>query len=103
MQLKPIIAIHQPPIGQRKSTKTSYDGNTSLDNNMKHRAPCSSRGYNGLRESGPLNIDGDGDGDVGEDDGGVGVGRGDDDGPRRHSGATKSKGERAPLLLILLP
>ena len=25
---------------------------------MKHKAPCSSRGYNGLRESGPLNIDG---------------------------------------------
>ena len=26
---------------------------------------------------------------------------GDDDGPRRRSGATGSKGERAPLLLIL--
>jgi len=25
---------------------------------MKHKAPCSSRGYSGLRESGPLNIDG---------------------------------------------
>ena len=43
---------------------------------------------------------GEGDGDVGEDDG-VGVDRGDDDGPRRCSGATGSKGERAPLLLIL--
>ena len=46
---------------------------------------------------------GEGDGDVGEDGGGVGVDRGDDDGPRRRSGATGSKGERAPLLLLLLP
>ena len=45
---------------------------------------------------------GEGDGDVGEDDGGVGEDRGGDDGPRRRSGATGSKGERAPLLLILL-
>ena len=37
---------------------------------------------------------GEGDGDVGED-------RGDDDGPRRRSGATGSKGERAPLLLLI--
>ena len=44
---------------------------------------------------------GEGDGDVGEYDGGVGVDRDDDDGPRRHSGATGSKGERAPLLLLL--
>ena len=44
---------------------------------------------------------GDGDGDVGEDGVGVGVDRSDDDGPRRHSGATGSKGERAPLLLLL--
>ena len=37
------------------------------------------------------------------DEGGevVGVDRGDDDGPRRRSGATGSKGERAPLLLLL--
>ena len=37
------------------------------------------------------------------DDGGEVVGEdcGDDDGPRWHSGATKSEGERAPLLLIL--
>ena len=61
---------------------------------MKHKAPCSSRGYSGLRESGPLNIDGEGDGGVGED-------RGDDDGPRQRSGTTGSKGERGPLLLIL--
>ena len=39
---------------------------------------------------------GEGDGDVGEDGGGVGVDRGDDDGPRRRSGATRSKGDRAP-------
>ena len=37
------------------------------------------------------------------DDGGEVVGEdcGDDDGPRRHSGATGSEGERSPLLLIL--
>ena len=39
---------------------------------------------------------GEGDGDVGEDDGCVGEDRSDDDGPRRRSGATGSKGERAP-------
>ena len=44
---------------------------------------------------------GEGDGDVGEDDGGVGEDRGDDDGPRRCSGITGIKRERAPLLLIL--
>ena len=44
---------------------------------------------------------GEGDGDVGEDGGGVGVDRCDDDGPRRCSSATGSKGERAPLLLLL--
>ena len=46
---------------------------------------------------------GEGDGDVGEDGGGVGEDRGDDDGPRQRSDATGSKGERGPLLLILLP
>ena len=46
---------------------------------------------------------GEGDGDVGEDDGEKNVGEdcGDDDGPRRRSGATGSKGERAPILLLL--
>ena len=39
---------------------------------------------------------GEGDGDVGEDDGRVGGDRGDDDGPQQRSGATGSKGERAP-------
>ena len=39
------------------------------------------------------------------DEGGevVGEDHGDDDGPRQRSGATGSKGERAPLLLVLLP
>ena len=51
---------------------------------------------------------GEGDGDVGEDDGGVSEDRGDDDGPRRRSGATGSKGEREPpffffFFLDLLP
>ena len=46
---------------------------------------------------------GEGDGDVGEDVGGVGVDRGDDDGPQRSSNAIRSKGERAPLLHLLLP
>ena len=68
---------------------------------MKDKAPCSSRGYSGLRESGPLDIEGEGDGDVGEDDSGFGEDRGDDDGPRWSSGATGSKGERPPLLILL--
>ena len=49
---------------------------------------------------------GEGDGDVGEDGGGVGVDCGDDDGPRWHSGATESEGEREPpsfFFLDLLP
>ena len=46
---------------------------------------------------------GGGDGDVGEDDGSVGEDDSDDDGPRQRSGATGSKVERAPLLLLLLP
>ena len=44
---------------------------------------------------------GEGDGDDGEDDGGVGEDHGHDDGPRRRSDATGSKGERDPLLLLL--
>ena len=37
---------------------------------MWHKAPCSSRDYSGVRESGPHKIDenGDDDGDVDEDD-----------------------------------
>ena len=38
-----------------------------MDNNMKHKAPCSSGDYSGVRESGPRKRDedgyGDGDGD----------------------------------------
>ena len=45
---------------------------------------------------------GEGDENVAKDDGGVGEDHGDDDGPRQRSGATGSKGERGPLLLILL-
>ena len=45
---------------------------------------------------------GEGDGGVGEDDGGVGVDHSDDDGPRRRSGATGSKGERAPFFFFFL-
>ena len=44
---------------------------------------------------------GEGDGDVGDDGGGVGEDPGDDDGPWRRSGAIGSKGERAPLLILL--
>ena len=44
---------------------------------------------------------GEGDGDVGENDGGVGEDHDDDDGPRRCSSATGSKGERDPLLHLL--
>ena len=44
---------------------------------------------------------GEGDGDVGEDGSAVGEDRDDDDGPRMRSDATGSKGERAPLLLLL--
>ena len=35
---------------------------------MWHKAPCSSRDYSGVRESGPHKRDEDGDGDVDEDD-----------------------------------
>ena len=45
---------------------------------------------------------GEGDGDVGEDDGGIGEDHGDDDGPRWHSGATGSKGERASSFFFFL-
>ena len=45
---------------------------------------------------------GERDDDVVEDDRGVGVDRGDDDGPRRHSGATGSEGERAPSFFFFL-
>ena len=49
---------------------------------MKHKAPCSSRGYSRVAgEWTAVDRGGEGDGDVGEDGGGVGVDRGDDDDP----------------------
>ena len=45
---------------------------------------------------------GEGDGDVGEDGGGVGEDRGDDDGPRRRSRPTGSKGREPPLFFFFL-
>ena len=45
---------------------------------------------------------GEGDGDVGEDGGGVGEDRGDDDGPRRRSGTTGSKGREPPFFFFFL-
>ena len=56
----------------------------------------------GKREVTPLHRWGECDEYVGEDDGSVGVDRGDDDGPRRRSGATGSKGERPPFFLFFL-
>ena len=44
---------------------------------------------------------GEGDGDVGEHDGGVGVDLGGRRIIKKRSGATGSKGARAPLLLLL--
>ena len=68
---------------------------------MKHKAPCSNRGYSGLQESGPLNIDGGGDGGVGEYDGGIAV-------DRRHTMMSRAafrrrweRGGESPLLLLL--
>ena len=45
---------------------------------------------------------GEADGDVSEDDGGVGVDGDDDDGTRRHSGATGSKGREPPFFVLFL-
>ena len=70
---------------------------------MKHKAQCSSRGYNGLWESGPLNIEGEGDGDVGEDGGGVGVDRpDDDDGHGSVSAPPEEKGRGGPFVFFFL-
>ena len=44
---------------------------------------------------------GEGDGHVGKDGGGVCEDRSDDDVSQQRSSATESKGERAPLLLLL--
>ena len=69
---------------------------------MKHKAPCSSRGYSGLQESVPLDIDGKGEGDVGEDGGGVGVDRGDDDGPRCTPVPPEARGREPPSFFFFL-
>ena len=69
---------------------------------MKHKAPCSSRGYSGLRERGPLKIEGGGDGDVGEDGRGVGVDCGDGDGPGGVPAPPGERGERSPFFLFFL-
>ena len=45
---------------------------------------------------------GEGDGDVGEDDEGVGVDRGDDDGLRRCSDATRTRGREPPFFFFFL-
>ena len=63
---------------------------------MWHKAPCSSRDYSGVRESGPHKIDedGDDDGDVDEDD------HHDDDSPPDGTrGHRERGGEVLPLVL----
>ena len=63
---------------------------------MWHKAPCSSRDYSGVRESGPRKRDEDGDdGDVDEDD------HCDDDSPPDGTPAPPRKrgGEVLPLVL----
>ena len=63
---------------------------------MWHKAPCSSRDYRGVRESGPRKIDEDGGdgGDVDEDDH-----RGDDSLPTALRCHQESGGEVLPLVL----
>ena len=67
---------------------------------MKHKHHVQVEGTAGCGRVDRCIERGEGDGDVGEDGGGVGVDRGDDDGRRQRSGATGSKGERGPLLLL---
>ena len=63
---------------------------------MWHKAPCSSRDYSGLRESGPRKIDedGDDDGDVDEDDH-----RG-DDAPDGTPVPPRGRGSGSPCFLL---
>ena len=64
---------------------------------MWHKAPCSSRDYSGVRESGPRkrDEDGDDDGDVDEDDH-----RSDDSPPDGTSAPSRERGgEVLPLVL----
>ena len=66
---------------------------------MWHKAPCSSRDYSGVRESGPRKIDedGDDDGDVDEDDH-----RGDDSPPDGTPVPPRGEEERFSPLCFLL-
>ena len=63
---------------------------------MWHKAPCSSRDYSGVRESGPRKIDGDGDGDVDEDDH-----RGDDSPPDGTPAPPRDRGRFSPLCFLI--
>ena len=66
---------------------------------MWHKAPCSSRDYSGVRESGPRKIDedGDDDGDFDEDDH-----RGDDSPPDGTPTPPGERGREPPSFFILL-
>ena len=63
---------------------------------MKHKAPCSSRDYSGVRESGPRkrDEDGDDDGDVDEDDH-----RDDDSPPDGTPAPPRERRSSSPLVL----
>ena len=65
---------------------------------MWHKAPCSSRDYSGVRESGPrkINEDVDDDGDADEDDH-----CGDDSPPDGTLAPLRERGEVPPLVLGL--
>ena len=69
----------------------------SLDHSMWHKAPCSSRDYRGVRESGPRKRDEDGDdgGDVDEDDH-----RGDDSPPDGTPAPPRERRRGSPLVLL---
>ena len=87
------MMISRRPSGLRKTTNP--------DNSLAHRTTWL-RSDLRIREGLHRCIEGGRvGGDVGEDGGGVGEDRGDDGGPRQRSGATGSKGERAPLLILL--
>ena len=61
---------HQSTQRQKISTQNIIGWQHTLDHNMWHKAPCSSRDYSRVRESGPRKRDegDDDDGDVDEDD-----------------------------------
>ena len=66
---------------------------------MRHKAPCSSRDYSGVRESGPRkrDEDGDDDGDVDEEDH-----RGDDSPPDGTTAPPEEKGRGGPFVFFFL-